>query len=396
MLWKGTFDHVFVVLTGRPMTFCATPFDSDTMSYKDLRDDSEHALHITEDARETDYEHEYFSDEDAQLLLLSNLAKLEIWIKQTFADPTLTSKITLVNGGIAAKAGVSYKIHFLEDQCSKIEIKNEKSKPILKILSVGEYKAVARETYRMSPFERRKFRQAQCQHAVDAAGVTKKTYSTIMSIEARLCSFKNLTVYIGGPCTALQHLFSSHDSPIMNGPSLTIMAMMCSLRRDSTLLGENFNIKTDLGAFQTVFKSFESFNDSHKPDVFIVPTDVCKYNKWLCMTSDQVATLGLGELFCAYHALWNTIKGQPQPMFDALITVPPTEIPFRMVPVTLSYSRLDSDSDHHDIRCDLKQVDVDAPDHRSTPFKAFIPEPTCDSLDTEHARQLFSRVNNTM
>jgi len=111
----------------------------------------------------------------------------------------------------------------------------------------------------------------------------------------------------------------------MNGPSMTIVAMMCSLRCDSTLLGENFNIKTDFGAFRTVFSTLENFQARclHCAHGSVQVQQVAEYSVG--------GSCNVGPLFSAYRALWKTIKGQPQPMFDALITVSPSDIPFKVV-----------------------------------------------------------------
>lgn len=357
------YDHIYIDVVGRPVSFGLACFDPTSKQTRSLTDDAvlepiNFRLHVKEDPKEASFH----SVEDAKTLLQYKIACVEIFLVQIFGEEKMKC-VTFCNGGIATCAGLSSRIHAYDEFFLIFSKSGE-----IRVPSLAEYVEYRDKIFSLHPEERRRIRTNHCLDGL--ALVPTKTYSSLVDFESDIASASTVDILIGGPFTSLVNLFKTADAPILNGPKLTVIAMACSLPGDANLLGDNFNVKTDMNAFKQVTSVLAAYK-AHRPSVFFIPTGVCKAgtNKggWLAFDSSDIvpvdATMG------ALVKLWADIKGGPQPMFDVLITVAPSLIPFKSSHVILDYSQIPGSHDG-DMRCDLTQVDSS----NATPFVVFTNE----------------------
>ncbi|VBB18754.1 putative Dynactin subunit 4 [Yasminevirus sp. GU-2018] len=334
----------YIVCTGRPVSYKLSRFNPKTTppSFRDCDSNQPVPMDFKVHVRESHREKFYQNEQDAIHLLQVNMAMLNFLLKKDLA-PDVYGNVHLVNGGIAPVAGLSHAIHDYED-LFPIIVNTGGDKPALTYRTPEEYMELVEKLDAMSPNDRAQFRRALThEQYLLVGGPFFKTYY-MHNVTADLEQNDFNTFYVGGPCTGIAQILNYREAPILRKP-FHVYAMMGSLPGDVNLLGDNFNIKTDWKAFDSVFMNV--LNDHHR-NVTFYPTGVCKQG-WLNFTTDSLEFTGFKH-FLQLHRLWTGIKGnRPQPMFDVTVLFAPEKIPFKSVSLKPILGVLPDGSE----RCDL-------------------------------------------
>lgn len=322
-----------IVCTGRPVCFDLARFNPKSMTFKHAQTNKEQKMDFKVNVREASHENEFQNKTDSELLLAGNIISLIAILQKDLSDEVFKN-LHIYNGLVAPIAGLSHAVHDYEDLFTYVV--DNGSVIDFKIRNSEEYFELVTKLYDASPRERRVIREANAYEKITFGALNGYRYKVhnLDELEQVFLKTNETRIFLGGPCTALAKLLRSPECPMMK-KKFDITAMMCSLPEDCNLLGDNFNIKTDPNAFETVFfnaLSENRLNVSH--NVNFIPTGVCKQG-WLNFDSDQISTLGM-DTFSDLHTLWTVLKRAPQPMFDIAVLFEANSMPFAQTYMRLS------------------------------------------------------------
>ena len=296
----ATFKHVVkpsekqsrlhIVLTGRPVDF-RTP--------KKFRDDSPISEQIPRQSwEETNKRH-------AQLLLKDSAARISGYLAKCKVD---LNCVTIYDGGIAQCAPLSDVAHdwdFLYDR-KDLFTRQESDKG--DILSPSEYQDLISKFNKLSPSER------ECEFVSLMRPYQLAQLDELqVAIESNSC--KQVTIFLGGPATAVVKLFHGKEKCEMREKVTKFYGMFGAINPGSeTLLDNQFNVACDVESACILFV------DNLFPHVqkYLITTETAK-DKNLMVTADELKALGINNYVVELQKLWEfTHQNKAQPLFDLL------------------------------------------------------------------------------
>ena len=109
-------SHLHIVVVGHPVDFRLSRFNPDSFEINHINDsfgnESRCKMDFKKYVKEQDYEKGRWSKLSSEKLLLANIHTLEQLLINANVD---LSKVTIYNGGIAERAGLSHNVHDYEE-----------------------------------------------------------------------------------------------------------------------------------------------------------------------------------------------------------------------------------------------------------------------------------------
>ena len=269
-----------IILTGRPVDFHSGKYKS------------------------TSYErhcHEKFVMKHSEKLLEDSASRLSTY----FGKCNIEYQIKIYNGGIAPCAPLSDAVHdwdFLYDRKDLITMNGyDKGE----ILSPEQYEELVLKYNAMSKGRREREFLSILRHFHLIPLDNLKS-----EILCKGC--QEITVYIGGPTTAVSQLF---DSEVLRLKVTNLYGMFGALEPGKgTLLKNQFNVACDIESACQVFVE-DMFPKINK---FLIPTETAKMRP-LIVSSHHLKQHGAFSHIVKLQLLWeSTHKNKEQPLFDVI------------------------------------------------------------------------------
>lgn len=279
--------RLHIVLTGRPVDLrtAKEPIDKDqNITRKDWeRDDPDHAHKLLQDSA----------------------ARIHNYLLKSNIPP---SDIAIYDGGVAPSGPLSDVMHdwdFLFDRRDLVEGSYHAPKGQGEVLSLSEYDTLVTRLSQLSPEERER---------EILSFLRPFPLLPLDRLKSRLesSSYESVTLFLGGPATALVRLFSSSS---LRNKVVDVYGMFGSLKPGvATLLPNQFNVACDVGAASRVFVD----NMFPRADKYLVATETAK-NEVFKVSAEDLLEAGAPPYFVDLQRLWEgTHGGRVQPLFDVL------------------------------------------------------------------------------
>ena len=327
---KEDLDHLHIVVVGHPVNFELTKFDSKSFEFNQKQESEEvkTKMNFGKFVKEQDYEKNYWSNDDSEKLLLANIHTLE----QLLLDADISlDKISIYNGGITPKAGLSHAIHDYEEHFMDCDGN---------IMSTQEYYDFIKEMHTQAPAVRKITREDWCNAKID------KIQSKILDLKDFCQNNQDdfINWYLAGPVTPIPEILKI-DSSFANKAGF-IKAYAGAWEGNKNLLGGNFNEQVDWDSFKKLFCSTEGPVFKNAAITFMT-TETAKQDDWLCFNKDELQDIFAPEdtedtkdymKICQLAELWATLKPGDgyQPAFDLALAFDEDDIPFDLHRVDVS------------------------------------------------------------
>jgi len=326
-------SHLHIVVVGHPVNFELSRFDPKSFEFnqKDkFYQEYKVKMDFKKYVKEQKYEKIYWSKDDSNKLLHANIHTLEELLLDSGVN---LDQVTIYNGGITPKSGLSHAIHDYEEF-----FMNEKGE----ITNKTQYNEFLTKIHNSKPNERRKIREEWCDSKI------KNIYSDVLSLE-QFCEFNqdktSIKWFLAGPATPLLSILKI-NSEFRDKPGF-IKAMAGAWEGKKNLLGGNFNEQVDWEAFKILFcmKEGPLFNAAN---ITFLTTETAKEGDWLCFNQEEIQDIladdfsEMEPLKIGYLAeLWASLKPGDnfQPAFDLALAFDPFDIPFNLHMVKLSVEK---------------------------------------------------------
>ena len=269
-----------VILTGRPVDFNTEKYH--TSSYE-RRSSESYVL------------------EHSERLLEDSAARISIYLEKC----TVRNQVKIYNGGIAPTAPLSDSVHDWDFLFDRKDLLTHNDSDVGEVLSPAEYQKLVNKYNAMTKGRRAKEFLSILRHFDLIPLETLKN-----EISGKHC--ERIDLYIGGPVTAVPHLF---DCKALRMKVNSLYGMFGALEPGKgTLLKNQFNVACDIDSACQVFME-DMFPKSEK---FLVTTETCK-QKPLVISSSDLQQYGAFPHITKLQLLWeSTHSYKEQPLFDVL------------------------------------------------------------------------------
>ena len=282
-----TSRRLHIVLTGRPV---------DLRTAKEPNDEEQNIVRKDWERNNPDHAHK---------LLQDSAARIHNYLVKSNVPP---GDIAIYDGGVAPSAPLSDVMHdwdFLFDRQDLVEGSCHAPKGQGEVPSLSEYDTLVTRLNQLSPEER------------EREILSFLRPFPLLPLDQLKCqlqsnSYESVTIFLGGPATALVQLFSSSS---LRNKVVGVYGMFGSLKPGVvTLLPNQFNVACDVGAASRVFVN----NLFPRADKYLVATETAK-NEVFKVSAEDLLKAGAPPYFVGLQRLWEgTHGGRVQPLFDVL------------------------------------------------------------------------------
>lgn len=279
-------NHLHIVLTGRPVN---------------LRTSKSSGVLLLETIPRQPWETN--KPTHAQKVLEDSAARIQHYLTRCNIDVTM---VTIYDGGVAHCAPISDRVHDWDFLFDRKDLVTGQEVDRGGILAPHEYRTLVDEISALSEEEReQRLLSILRPHAL----------TPLAALIPELEASKEVVLFLGGPATALVHLFAGGQGPKYTHKVVELYGMFGSLHPGkSTLLANQFNVACDVEAACTLFVD-NLFPHAEK---YLIPTEVAK-SKGLVLSSRDFQDSNVRDYFVDLQRLWeSTHRGAAQPMFDVL------------------------------------------------------------------------------
>jgi hypothetical protein len=325
-------SHLHIVVIGHPVDFRLSRFNPNSFEINHIDDsfgnESRRKMDFKKYVKEQEYEKSRWSKICSEKLLLANIHTLEQLLINANID---LDKITIYNGGITERAGLSHNVHDYEEFFMNSEGE---------ITTSDDYMKIVNKIFYSTPSERRNIREEYCNAKIS------NIINPIMDLDDFVEYHQNISSikwYLAGPSSPLLKILSMSEK--FKDKYGYIKAMAGAWEGKKNLLGGNFNEQVDWTAFKTLFCSSTGslFNNA---TITLLTTETAKQDDWLCYNKDDINMIldneSITDLKIAKLAeLWASLKPGDsfQPAFDLALSYDDIIIPFDLYRINLSIEK---------------------------------------------------------
>lgn len=277
--------HLHIVLTGRPV---------DLKTGKTFRDDKPLLGQIPRQ------EWEETVESHAQRLLQDCAVRISHFLR---ASGLGSQSFTIYNGGIAPSAPLSDVCHDWDFLFDRKDLVTGRPGDEGQVLSPTEYQDLIQ-----------RYNQLTDRETTFLSLLRKYRFTPLSELkdELRLPRNQEVSVFIGGPATAVVDLFEGDE--ICHKVS-QLYAMFGALQPgENTLLDNQFNVACDIGAATKLFMGNMFPNIPH----YLIPTETCKHPE-VVVSASELEMRNINSYVTDLLKVWeSTHRLAPQPLFDVL------------------------------------------------------------------------------
>ncbi len=325
-------SHLHIVAIGHPIDFRLSRFNPDSFEINHIDDsfgnESRCKMDFQKYVKEQDYEKGRWSKTSSEKLLLANIHTLQQLLINANVD---LSKVTIYNGGIAERAGLSHNVHDYEEFFMDSEGE---------ITTTDKYKKIVSRIFYSIPSKRHEIRTEWCDAKIS------KIINPIHTLEDFANYHQDIETinwYLAGPSSPLLKILSISDK--FKDKYGYIKAMAGAWEGKKNLLGGNFNEQVDWTAFKTLFCDTKGplFKNA---TITLLTTETAKQDDWLCYDKNEINMIldneSNNDLKIAELAeLWSSLKpgDKFQPAFDLALSYDELLIPYDLCRINLSIEK---------------------------------------------------------
>ncbi|VVU95492.1 hypothetical protein CPAV1605_1243 [seawater metagenome] len=325
-------SHLHIVATGHPVDFRLSRFNPDSSEINHVTDnfgnEKRSKMDFKKHVKEQIYEKDMWSKTCSEKLLLANIHTLEQLLIDAGID---LDKVTIYNGGIAERAGLSHNIHDYEEFFMNSDGE---------ILDGDEYNRIVSRIFYSLPSKRREIREQWCDSKISKISNPILTLQDFVDYHQDLSCIK---WYLAGPSTPLLKILSMSNK--FKTKTGYIKAMAGAWEGKKNLLGGNFNEQVDWTAFKTLFcNSHGSLFEN--ATVTLLTTETAKQDNWLCYNKEDINMILDNEMekdlkIAELAELWAFLKPGDsfQPAFDLALSYDEIMIPFDLYRINLGIEK---------------------------------------------------------
>ncbi len=282
--------HLHIVLTGRPV---------DLRTKKQFKTDTP----IREQIPRQDWEQT--NSVHACKLLSDSAARISNYLISCGLSP---SSFTIYNGGIASYAPISDVAHDWEFLYDRTDLITGISSDAGNIISGEEYASLVQKYNSLTDDDREKTLMSLLRNC-------KMVPLSQLRVTLQQDDHMELSVFLGGPATAVVHLFEGDQNNSIRTKVVELFAMFGALMPEkSTLLGNQFNAACDMESAAQLFME----NMFPNVPMYIIPTETAKLPE-LIVSAGELESRGAHSYAVSLIKLWeSTHSDRPQPVFDVL------------------------------------------------------------------------------
>jgi len=283
---EGSRPHLHVVLTGRPV---------------DLKTKKLVELSRSEIVRQ---HWESSVSEHAQRVMEDAAARFEGYLARCNLD---LSNFTIYDGGVAPSAPLSDQFHEWDFLFDRRDLLTGEDSDKGSVVTPEEYKSLIHNFNKLTE-EERATELLLLLRRYDLAPLSD-LQNTIRHTQG------DVTVFLGGPATALIELFSQEGADL-GGRVSCVYGMFGALEPGrGTLLPNQFNVACDMEAACQLLVD-DIFPSASK---YMVATETCKSCSNLLVSAAELSQRNIAEYFVKLQELWEwTHHERVQPLFDVI------------------------------------------------------------------------------